>query len=428
MKPEYKRIQKKSKIKEVLEKLHKYSYYETIAMVILFVGVGYLFNSHDVLFFDSRIPFLLIFLSVITLFHGFENGMLSVGIFAVVIALFYEKFHYVEFLTSLMMTLLFSEFHYYWTKRISEAEADSEFRNIKLSELSRAFYTLKISHDQLEKNYVTKPMSLRNSLLSIKDLKGDKSERFASFLKLLEKSFHVNIGTIVYKSNEDKRDDTYTMIASSEDAKEIVYSDPLIEKVLQVKKPVFISDDTSESDLYIAVIPAIQQEIIVGMLLIEKMPFLAFNRETLISISILFEYFFNEMKKQDVLSRNQRLQVIKDEEYKYEYFRLFEMKKLYNVDSTTFVIKTYSELLATRLHEKIDKLLRSLDMVTIIKHENRFYISIFFPLADKSAAMGFFNRLQNNMDDFNVNEVEYMSFGFDQIDIYEEYISMDSHG
>jgi len=409
----------------MLEKIHKYAYYETISMIILFLIIGFLASPDDVLFLDSRIPFLLIFLSIVTLFHGFENGMISVGIFAIVLAFAYDKFHYVEFLTSLMMTLLFSEFHYYWTKRISEAEADSDYRSIKLSELSRAFYTLKISHDQLEKNYMTKPMSLRNSLLSIKDLKGNKQEKFASFFNILEKSFHVNIGTIVAKKNEDIKDNVYTSVVASEEAKEVDYEDTLIDKALQLKKPVFISEDVNDNSLYIAVIPAIQQDTIVGMLLIERMPFLEFNKETLISISILFEYFFNEMKKQQILSLNNRLLVIEDENYKYEYFRLYEMKKLYNVDSSTFVIKTHNELLATRLYEKIDILLRSLDMVTMIKHKNRFYIAIFFPLAGKAVAMGFFNRLQNSMDDFNVDEIEYMSFGFDQIDIFEEYINME---
>ncbi|MDQ7066885.1 MAG: hypothetical protein Q9M40_02155 [Sulfurimonas sp.] len=78
--------------------------------------------------------------------------------------LLYPVFAYIEFLVALMMTLIFSEFHYYWGQKIKQAEIQANYRGAKLDELSKAFYTLKISHDQLEKNYVVKPMSIRNSI------------------------------------------------------------------------------------------------------------------------------------------------------------------------------------------------------------------------------------------------------------------------
>ena len=123
--------------------------------------------------------------------------------------------------------------------------------------------------------------------------------------------------------------------------------------------------------------------------------------------------------------QDDRLKSISDDEYRYEYFRLYGLYKLNQIDSTTLVIKVNSELLSLRLYKTIIKLLRSLDMVTLIKHNNVFHVSILFPLADNSVATGFLSRLLKNISNLNENQFEYMIFGFKQIDLYDEYISTD---
>lgn len=423
---EQKRIKVESKLSSFVKKMHKYAYLETFFIVSIYLLFGYILNSHDICILNGQFSYILIILSIITLFHGFENGMLGVGIIAFAMWYFYPSFNYVVFLSTLMMILILSEFHYYWTKRIREAEANAQYRNVKLNELSRAFYSLKISHDQLEKNYVTKPMSIRNSILSIKEMNGDQKEKFNSFLKLLEISFNVSVGSIAYKNETDSKKNTFIIIAKTDDAlSDIQLNDQLIEKALEMKKPVFISNDNIKQSKYIAVIPTLQQDNVIGILLIEKMPFMSFNRETLTSIAIISEYFFNEIKKENVLMQDNRLQAISDEEYKYEYFRLFNLYKLHKIDSTSLVIKVNSELLAIKLYETIDKLLRSLDMVTLIEHKYLFYISILFPLADKAVSIGFLDRLLKHLHDITEDQFEYMTFGYEKIYLYDEYISID---
>ncbi len=424
MKVDQKRIKNDLQLSLFLKKLHYYAYFETTLLIILYLIIGYAINPDDICILNGQFSYILILLSVITLFHGFENGMLGVGFIAVAMWYFYPSFNYVQFLTTLMMVLILSEFHYYWTKRIREAETDAQYRDIKLNELSRAFYSLKISHDQLEKNYVTKPMSLRNSIMQIKELEGDKKEKYGSFLRFLEKSFNINVGSIAYKNDEPSQEEKFTIIARSDEASnEIKMDDQLIQKSLDFKKPIFVSDDNIQQSKYIAVIPALQQDTIVGLLLVEKMPFMSFNRENLTSIAILVEYFFNEIRKEDVLIKDQRLKIISDKEYLYEYFRLYDLYKLNKIDSVTLVIKVDQELLALRMFETIKKLLRSLDMVTMIKHEERFYISILLPLAHKSVSAGFLNRLLNEMGDIDESQFEYITFGYDQIDLYDRYIN-----
>jgi len=155
---------RQSKINSILEHVQNFAYFETLILVLLYLGVGYLVDAQDICILHSQVSYMLILLSIITLFHGFENGLFALAILAVAIWLFYPIFEYQSFLVALMMTMIFSEFHYIWTKKIKKAEIDANYRGLKLDELSKSFYALKISHDQLEKNYVVKPMSIRNSI------------------------------------------------------------------------------------------------------------------------------------------------------------------------------------------------------------------------------------------------------------------------
>ncbi|MDD5400073.1 MAG: PelD GGDEF domain-containing protein [Sulfurimonas sp.] len=422
MKIVHKRIKEKTKLAAITKKLHDYAYFETIVIVSLYLVVGYIIDSNDICMTAGNIPYMLILLAVITLFHGFESGMIATGILASAMWYFYPVFLYVDFLISLMMTLIFSEFHYYWTKRIREAQTNSQYYEIKLNELSKAFYTLKTSHDQLEKNYVIKPMSLRHSIRIIKESNIIQEDKYENFLKLLETSYNVSIATIVYKQDIG---DNFKIISKTVDTiEDINFKDLLIIDALEKRKPVYISDEATKKSKYIAVIPALYMEEIVGLLLIEKMPFMSFNKENLTSVSILFEYFSNEMRKQKILIEHTDLGVITDDEFRFEYFRLYDLYKHYRIDSISFVFKIKDPLLVERLYTTTQKLLRSLDIVTLVKQEKYQYVVLLFPFADKASAFGFMNRLLNRLGDVKEKDFEYMTFDFSKMNLLEKYLNV----
>ena len=418
---QFKYRQKKITLKEkIVNYLQKHSFIETLLIIITYLVVGYFIDSQDICLIHSDIPYLIIILAIVTLFHGFENGILAISIIAAVMFFTYELFPYTEFLILLMMTLIYSQFHYYWTSKIKEAKVDADFKSVKLNELSRAFYSLKISHDQLEKNYVIKPMSIRNSLDSIltyhqQVLRDDtifdkKAASFSKFLNLLQKSFGVQSAFILYHK------DPNTTFTSTDDLKAVYgeYTDKfpmkeimeniLVTKSLNRKMPVFISDEQGEPTLrneldnkFIAAIPAIYEDQIIAMLVIEKMPFMAFERENLTSIAILLEYFSMELQKSLRYQFDPLIEFIDDTPFKYEVTRLTQLHNKFKVDSTFIVLKMYDELESLKLKDKIRKMLRSLDMISYYKHDGFYYLILLFPLQDKAAAEGFLGRLERSV-------------------------------
>ncbi|MDF1877475.1 hypothetical protein JHD47_06560 [Sulfurimonas sp. SAG-AH-194-L11] len=447
------RVKEKTKIETLLKLLHEYAYIETIIMVAMYLGIGYLIDSTDICMLNSDVSFILILLAVITLFHGFENGILALSILAIAMALFYPRFLYIEFLVALMMTLIFSEFHYYWTQKIKKAEIQAQYRGTKLDELSKAFYTLKISHDQLEKNYVIKPMSIRNSIEYIINQKisidedesivNKQEEYYNNFLTLLEKSFNVNSALIIHKKNID--DDSvyldennsvfsYTTLCEKR-TPQMILEDFLVDKAISRKTPIYISDDLGEptvtndiNSLYLAAIPALESNKITSVLVIEKMPFMSFNRENLTSISILLEYFSIEISKKDLLSRENELSLVEDESFQYEFERMKYLYKKFDVNSILLVLRIDNELQATRVYERILKMLRSLDMVTLVRNKGYFYITLLFPLHDKAAALGYLNRLLHTLEEEKDKKFNYMTFDLSKTELLNKYYTEDYNG
>ncbi len=449
MKVKSNRVQERSKLESILKVVHDYAYAETLIIVSLYLFIGYLIDSTDVCIINGQVSYILILLAIITLFHGFENGMIAVAIISFSMWFFYDTFQYVEFLSTLMMSMIFSEFHYYWTKKIKEAEVDSNYRGAKLEELSKAFYALKISHDQLEKNYIIKPMSIRNSIEHIitkhreiydnEEIKDKSHEYYVNFLGLLEKSFNVHSAIIIHlkddMNDELLTEETANVVLGTDvlkvDTKDI-FKDYLVDKAIGRKTAIYISDKTGEPAIsvdrnseYLAAIPAIQENKVVAVLIVRRMPFMAFNRENLTSISILLEYFLIEIRNKNLLNSSDEIAIIPDEQFRFEYARLKHVYNKYKVNSIILVLRIDNELQATRIYEKIVKMLRSLDMAAIVNQDNLYYITLMFPLHDKSAALGYLNRLLNFLDEEKDREFNHMTFGLDKTDLFNKYLRED---
>jgi len=440
------RVKKVTLKEKTLKFLHKYSYVETLLLIFSYLFVGYMINPDDICILHFDVPFLLILLAIITLFHGFENGILAMSVASFAMLFFYDSFPYIQFLVVLMMVLIFSEFHYYWTQKIKKAELEAGYKGLKLEELSKAFYSLKISHDQLEKNYVIKPMSIRNALGNILKMNEvieedpsvveKKKEKYKMFLDLLQKSFSVQSGLILYRKNKEYKEYFQPKIVDvvyGEYTHEIkideIFKNYLVDKAIARKTPVYISDEDGEPSLnneleshYIAAIPAIYDDEVISVLVVEKMPFMAFERENLTSIAILLEYFTIEVRKEEYIIHNSHINFIPDKEYKFELARLATLYKKYKVNSVILVLKIDNELQAIRMYDKANNMLRLLDESTFISKNGYFYIALLFPLHDKAAAEGFLNRYTSQLDEEDRNFLS-MSFDLERLDLFDDYIN-----
>ena len=443
-----KRIKKLSKTDIILNKIRKYAYIETFSIVAIFLFAGYIFNPNDICFVHTQMSYALVLLAIITLFHGFENGLVAMGMLSAAMWFFYPQFPSTDFLVLLMMTMIFSEFHYHWTKKIKELEVEANYKTTKLNELSKAFYTLKISHDQLEKNYVVKPMSIRSAIESILTESIEKTtlqnnelidDFYTKFLFLLEKSFSVHSALIVHRHAESEKEMlsttnatiTYSSLCEKYTLDEVLTS-YLCNRALNFKQPVYISDtsgeptlNTKEESKFLVAIPFVLDTHVHSVLLIDQMPFMAFNKENLTSISLLLEYFSLSLLETLHKEDHYKISTIEDQKFTYEYNRLRYIYDKYGVNSTLMVLKMESELQTLKVNEKIETMLRALDMVVVSKSGKFHYIIILFSLSDSSSALGFLKRLKHNIEYEKDKKFETMHFTINQLTLINKYIEDD---
>lgn len=400
----------------------KYAYLETFILVMIGLALGYNIEPADPLLIKDEIIYIVLILMVITLFHGISNGLFAIFLISLCMEFFYDEFPVREFLNILMIVLILGEFHYFWKRKIIQNTSKNTYLRVKLDELTNAFYTLKISHDQLEKNYVFKPMGLRNSIRLLKDSYAKDENFYTEFLTLLNKSFNVNEAQLCYVKNNKLYD-----VSDKSAQEEIGSNDPMIEMALVKKSPMYISSqEVQNNSKYLAVIPAVSHNSIKGVLLITKMPFLAFNKDTLITISVLISYFLDELEKWESIKLAKSENPIVDDNFAFELKRLYKFYRMYDIESTILVIKTEDELLSHQIIQMIQKNLRSLDMLSTHNNSKHYVLGLLFPFADEASAQGFLKRLFGLLKLQEDDErIELSFFDISQIEIIKRYGEID---
>ena len=428
--------------KRITIPVSKFSYVESITAMGIFIFIGFFIDPQDPLLIKYHAFYVVTLITILTLFHGLISAILCICIAALVFNFGYSEFPTRFFLQLTVLVLIIGQFHYLWAKKQLQNKSVLAYKIAKLDEVSNAFYTLKISHDQIEKNYVFKPMSLRSNVLEIKNSFKDKEDYVKHFLGLLENSFFVTKSELCFVEKGKvygSGDPTFS--------KEINVTDLMLKKVLSDKKSVYVNSFTNEQTEYIAVIPALYHSEVKAVLLIKSMPFLAFNRDSLSTISVLFNYFILEQIKwkaidasivsglkyiesplskifdnQSVLLRRKDL----DDTFYFELFSLQLIKNDFDVSSTLLILKIADKLVSHLLLENAKKLLRSLDLVTSHTVTNNIVvISLLFPFSDKSSAQGFLTRLLKTVQiEESDSRLLYSMFDVDDLDLPKQFAEL----
>jgi len=401
------------------EALFRYPYWETFGIVVLYLLAGYMLDPNDICIIASEFSIMTIILATITLFHGISSGLLAIVLFGLAMKMGYEVFNYFYFLRELVLVLVFGEFHYYWLRTITQLKAQEKYTEKKFTEIGKAFYMLKISHDQIEKSYVTKPMSLRNSIRLIKE--GHSSDNihnsYQNFLSLIKKTLNIELAYLGKINPKGEIE----IVAQSPGAASFNSRDLMVVNALGQQKPIFVSSmDSNESSDYLAVIPVISHNKNIGLFAIEKMPFLSFNKDNLIAASILVSYYFDEIYKIESLEEIGEFSQHFDGNFRFELCRLVKLKREFSLNSSLLILKSYNKLTTHLIKEQALGGLRTLDLYTINDKGAYDIIVILFPFVDQSSIKGFVRRIDEI--DKNQENIQYSSFSISEISLMNAYI------
>lgn len=374
---------------------------EIIIFAILIFIAGYFINKDDPLFMESQIRFLfhLLPMIVITLFYGLIAGLGYYIMFTAASMYIYDKIDNTYFLSLLVILLILSEFWFYWDRKIKAAEEKFAYADSKLRDLSRNLFLVKLSHDQLERFYITKPVSLRKLIWDIKTEILTKND--LNIENLIEKSFKLitmNFGVQSGAILKVLKDGELKVIYSLGDLSSIDRDDPLLKFSLERGQISYISSlSNTQQTKYLAVIPISQEGNIKYLVVIEKMPFLNLNLDNLLSINLILDYlvydidFLEEIKPIYRKFGEFGLDFIK------EVYRMYKINTKFKVDST--VVYVYINTLEETPSDIITLNIRGLDVYTKMYFKTHKFqiVAILLPFTDTYGASIFINRIKKKL-------------------------------
>lgn len=364
---------------------------ETLFFFLVFSIIGFHLRPKDPLFIKTPISPFLVFVSVFTLYYGFLAGLVIAVFSGLAFYKLYPSFPTSYFLWELLILLVASEFNYYWTNNVAIAKEESRYFKEKLREQTSEFVLLKLSHDQLENQYLLKPMTIRNVLKTIKE-KAIKNgmDVIPEFLNLLSQAFGIESASLYLKENKDfkKVGDLGKGISLNKD-------DPMVSRTIETQEASFISSFNGKAN-YLAVVPLIVSDEVEGLFLIESMPFTNLNSDNMLSITVACNWLLREIKSAgivgDLIKRFPNL----SGEFLKELKICQDLYLRFGIESAVVALFLPAEK-EDLLSNFFDEGIRGIDMICKVDTDKGFVVLTLLPLSSLSVAKGFIERIRRQM-------------------------------
>jgi len=376
--------------------------FEVVSFSLIIIAGGYYFDKLDPLLVHYEFSFLILWLAIVTLFYGLNMGLIMWTVFAIV-----SFFNYANdpvftsvLLENLFFVFLFGLFFSNLHNEMDKYKVKTKYLQLRLKELTNAFFTLKISHDKLEAIYIIQPASFRFVISEILESSNHSTPKDSAknTLRVLKKFFSVN-SAMIWRVKGDVPHHPFASIGDIDET--VDKNDKLIKEALTQKRAIYLNDlEDKEQTSYLYAIPFMdKRDTVVAILIIKDIPFLFYHEDTLLKINVVFNYIWTEYKKRASLDKireskheaialennNHERQDIVD--FKLEVVRLNNILQGFEIDSRVYVISTKNEA----LHKEIDDFLYNnetleiLDQYIALKCSDNYIHFLLFPFVSNPA-------------------------------------------
>ncbi|WP_306533832.1 PelD GGDEF domain-containing protein [Geobacter sp.] len=312
--------------KDITMKLNRWL--ETFAITAIVITGGFLLNSSDPLFVHAQFPWVWFGPLLVALRYGIAPGLVSTGGICLTLLVMPRlglpigEFPTNYVLGGLLIVLLTGQFSEVWNKRLRHADHLSRHTSDRFEQLSRAYFMVRLSHDRLEQNLISRPVTLRDAMINLRNLllkHGGRmdSETGAALLSILMHYCSLQSAAL-YLANDDneiadhplaqcgkgatlKKDDL--LLRSAIESGQAAYQS-INSRIIEGQtssSPAALSSavwsvdtsrlDQKEQTSYLVVAPMrTSSGKLLGLLLVTEMPFLNLHRETLQIMGVLLAY------------------------------------------------------------------------------------------------------------------------------------------
>jgi hypothetical protein len=370
------------------------------------ISLGAWSNPNDPFMVDLPFPWLWLAPTLLGLRYGTLAAFGSIGLIAGSWSLWDllsqnpNLFPAHFFMGGLILSLIAGEFADVWIVRLKRVREANAYLNERLESLTRQHYLLKLSHERLEQDMLTKPMTLRDSIMHIREIMvtglQDPSAlpHANAVMHLLAQTCQLEVAAL-YPVNQGKVNKKAD--ASIGTPQELDLDDALLTYALEKNELSHLQTESLQNaeSHYLVVAPLIAtNQQCLGVLVVERMPFLSLNQETLQFLGVLLGYYADNVKLIPLAMKILRDNPTCPIEFASELLRLERVQRESGLPSsiTAFVISDSphrQDIFAEMVRQR-----RQMDINWDIRLSDRDIIITMMPLHGDAAVTGYLLRSQ----------------------------------
>ena len=343
------------------------------------------------------------------------------------------------FVGGFFAAMLSGEFSDMWQTRLRRMEEARGYIDARLGRLTREHYLLRMSHERLEQEFISRPVTLRDAIQRIRDLARiaaapGELPGAADLMGLLAQYCQLEVASL-YPVRDGQ---TPEMIAAATlgETTELSLTDPLVHHALNRRVLSHLQSDDVDDELplrYIIAAPVMNSEKrLLGFLTVERMPFFALQQDVLQMLLVLLEYYADSISVLSQLTDVKRSLDQAPDDFCAELARLAQMNYLHGVESRVTALAFPERAETGDVLQQLRRQRRGLDMVWETRVEGWSLYVTLMPLSNEHAAEGYFDRVEQILreragQDFAAYGVQAESVDLDTADPAQHIQEMLGH-
>jgi len=281
---------------------------ETALLTLVAAALGYAANPEDPFFVHGEFPWLLFAPVLLALRYGVLPGLGSAALLAAlwVVArgagLVPPETPALHLMGGLLLTLVCGEFASIWNARLRRVDSAFRYQRDKLERLTRQHYLLLLSHERLEQDQLSRPMTLRAALARVRSLAGDAAAPGAlpglpALAALLAQYCQLEVAGFYPCHGGAPQSEPIAALGTPQP---LALEDPMVKHCLEQHAVSHVRmggiAQAAESR-YLVVAPVAEREgRLLALFAIEQMPFLALHEEMLSTLAVLLGYYADALQ------------------------------------------------------------------------------------------------------------------------------------
>lgn len=390
---------------------------EVIVITLCALALGFFFQHENPFQFGGEFPWIWLAPVLIALRYGVMPGVgssvLLMGAWLLLARQLpdYGNFPEQFFLGGLILVMLCGEFSTAWRTRLRRAEETNHYLDERLSRITLRHLLLRLSHDRMEQEILTKPVTLRDALIGLRKLTASQSESqmpaSQQLLQLLTQYCQLESAAIFTQS----ADGGYVRTVAIGSPPDLPATDPLLLHALEHKSLSHLLTgglaDVALPSPFLVVAPITSSDgTLLGILGIDRMPFLALNEENLQMLSVMLGYYADCVVEAEGTRRFFEQFADAPTDFAAEFSRLLRLQRNYGINSHIAVLSFGNDESGRQAITQIARIRRGLDIPWQMEVEGRMVLANLMPLASEAAVEGYLLRIETMLK-------EYMGIGYD---------------